>query len=460
MSEIKFGTDGWRAVTDKDFNEKNVTRATKAIAKYILDNFGLQKPVLIGYDPRFKADYFAKKAAEIFKNIGFNVYLTEKVVATPVIAYSAKYRNACAVMFTASHNPPEYLGMKFIPDYAGPATTEITSEIVANLDKEVPEKDNGYINYVNFDSVYIEHIEHLIDFDKIAASNFKINYDALFGAAGHLFTKLLLKHHVQFTLKNIIFDGNFGGKMPEPAEKFLTELKEKCKETGNIGFSNDGDGDRFAVIDENGEYVTANEVISILLKHLSVNKKIKGKLVKTVSGSLMLDIYAKKNNIEVIETPVGFKWVGKAMRENKIILGGEDSGGLSINGHIPEKDGILANLLILEAVAYSKKSVAELKKDIAKEVGCSFINKRNDAKLENDEMVKSAIEKLENAEKISTFKIVRKSNLDGIKLYLDDEVTSILVRKSGTEPLLRVYCESDSDKKITKIFKAVDKLIK
>ncbi|MCR5260202.1 MAG: hypothetical protein K6C94_00005 [Candidatus Gastranaerophilales bacterium] len=460
MGEIKFGTDGWRAVTDKDFNDKNVERATNAIAKYIIDNFGYQKPVLIGYDPRFKADYFAKKAAEIFKNIGFNVYLSEKVVATPVIAYSAQHRNACAVMFTASHNPPEYLGMKFIPDYAGPATTEITSEIVANLDKKVVQKPGGYINYVNFDTVYKEHIERLINFDKIAKAKFKVNYDALFGAAGHLFTEILLKHHVQFTLRNIIFDGNFGGKLPEPAERFLTELKEKCKETGNIGFSNDGDGDRFAVIDENGEFVTANEVLAILLKHLSVNKKVKGKLVKTVAGSLMVDIFAQKNNIEIVETPVGFKWVGKAMRENEIIIGGEESGGLSVNGHIPEKDGILANLLILEAVAYSKKSVAELRKDIAKEVGCSFINKRNDAKLENDEMVKSALDKLSKAEKISTFKIVRKNTLDGIKLYLDDDVTSILVRKSGTEPLLRVYCESDSDKKITKIFKAVDKLIK
>lgn len=459
MSDIKFGTDGWRAVVGKDFNDKNVIRASKAIAKYILDKFGRQKPVLIGYDARFKADYFAKLSAEIFRKTGFNVYLSEKVVATPVLAYSAKLKNACAIMFTASHNPPEYLGMKFIPDYAGPATDDITSQIVANLDKEIPQTENGYFSLVSFDEDYISHIEQIIDFKKISQKKLKVNYDALFGAAGHIFTRILLKHHIAFTLKNIIFDGNFGGKLPEPAERFLSELKEKCKETNNMGFSNDGDGDRFAVIDEKGNFVTANEVIAILLKHLSQNKKIKGKLVKTVAGSLMLDIFAQKNNLEVVETPVGFKWVGKAMRENKVIIGGEESGGLSIDGHIPEKDGILANLLIIEAVAYSNKTVFELRKDLQKEIGCKFINKRNDVKLENADLVKKALEKLSEADKIGSRKIVRKNNADGIKLYLKDGVTSILVRKSGTEPLLRIYCESDDEKKIESIFKAINKII-
>lgn len=459
MSDIKFGTDGWRAVVGKDFNDENVIKTSKAIAKYILDKFGRQKSVLIGFDPRFKAEYFAKLSAEIFRKAGLYVYLSKKVVATPVLAYSAKLKNACAVMFTASHNPPEYLGMKFIPDYAGPATDEITSEIVANIDKKVPQTEKGYFDTVSFDEDYIKHIEHIIDFKKIAAKKIKVNYDALFGAAGHIFTRILLRHHIAFTLKNIIFDGNFGGKLPEPAERFLTELKEKCKETKNIGFSNDGDGDRFAVIDENGDFVTANEVIAILLKHLKTNKKVKGKLVKTVAGSLMLEILAKKNDIEVVETPVGFKWVGKAMRENQVIIGGEESGGLSINSHIPEKDGILANLLMIEAVAYSGKTVAGLRKEIQKEAGCKFINKRNDVKLENADLVKKALEKLSEADKIGSRKIVRKNNADGIKLYLKDGVTSILVRKSGTEPLLRIYCESDDEKKIESIFKAINKII-
>ena len=174
----------------------------------------------------------------------------------------------------------------------------------------------------------------------------------------------------------------------------------------------------------------------------------------------MLDIYAEKNGVEVVETPVGFKWVGKAMRENDIIIGGEESGGLSIKGHIPEKDGILANLLIAEAIAYSGKTAVQLRKDIFTETGCKFINKRNDIKLQNDELVKAALEKLNETDTFGKYKIVRKNRADGIKLYLEDNVTSILVRKSGTEPLLRVYFESDSDDKIAELIAFADKIVK
>lgn len=460
MSEIKFGTDGWRAITDKDFNDENVTRATKAIAKYIIDNFGTEKKVLIGYDARRKADYFAKLSADLLKNTGLKVLLSEKVVATPVLAFSAQELNACAIMFTASHNPPEYLGMKFIPDYAGPATTEITNEIVLNIDKPCPHNNGGSIELYSFDEPYTAHIENLIDFAKIEKAGIKVNYDALHSAAGKLFTCILKKHNIEFEAENLDYDENFGGKLPEPAERFLGELKQKCKTTGNIGFSNDGDGDRFALIDENGNFTSANEVIAILLKHLKENKNIGGKLVKTVAGSRMLDIFAEKLNVDVVETPVGFKWVGKAMRENEIIIGGEESGGLSIHGHIPEKDGILANLLIIEAKAYFKKQIAELRERIMYNVGCKFINKRNDLKLQNDDIVNAAMKKFQETEKIGKYTIFLKNYADGIKLYLNDKRSCILIRKSGTEPLLRIYFESDSEDKIQELQAAVDELLK
>lgn len=460
MSEIKFGTDGWRAVIDKDFTDENVERASYAIVKYILDNFGIEKKVIIGFDPRLKADYFAKLSAKIFKTVGFKVLLSEKVVPTPVLAYSAKFQNACAIMFTASHNPPEYLGMKFIPDYAGPATNEITAEIVSNIDKEVKIQSTGTIETFNFVPDYIEHIEKLVDLKKIAQSGIKVNYDALYGADGVVLVNIFKKYGIPCEATNLNYDPNFGGKLPEPAEKFLGDLKEKCKNTKNVGFSNDGDGDRFALVDENGSFVTANEVIAILLKHLKINKKVSGKLVKTVAGSLMLDIYAKNLGVEVVETPVGFKWVGEAMRKHETIIGGEESGGLSVKGHIPEKDGIIAILLICEAMAYTGKTAVELRKEIVDEAGCIFINKRNDVKLSSDELVKSALEKLKSAEKIGNFEIIRKNYADGIKLYLNDEITSILVRKSGTEPLLRIYFESDSNEKIQNLIEKVDELIK
>lgn len=460
MSEIKFGTDGWRAIIDKDFTDNNVTRASYAIAKYVLDNFGIEKKIIIGFDPRLKADYFAELCANVFKTVGFKVLISEKVVPTPVLAYSAKLQNACAIMFTASHNPPEYLGMKFIPDYAGPATNEITSEIVSNIDKVVKTQPTGAIELFNFVPDYIKHIEKLVDLKKIAESSLKVNYDALHGADGVVLVEIFKKYGIPCDATNLNYDPNFGGKLPEPAERFLGELKEKCKATAHVGFSNDGDGDRFALIDENGNFVTANEVIAILLKHLKVNKHFTGKLVKTVAGSLMLDIYAKNLGVEVVETPVGFKWVGEAMRTHETIIGGEESGGLSIKGHIPEKDGIIAILLICEAIAYTGKTAVELRKEIVDEAGCLFINKRNDVKLSSDELVKSALEKLKNAVKVGEFDIVRKNYADGIKLYLNDNVTSILVRKSGTEPLLRIYFESDSDEKIKNLIEKVDKLIK
>ena len=460
MSDIKFGTDGWRAITDKDFNDENVARTTKAIVKYIVDNFGTDKKVLIGFDARRKADYFAKLSADILKNSGLKVLLSEKVVATPVLAFSAQQLNACAIMFTASHNPPEYLGMKFIPDYAGPATTEITNEIVANIDKSSPENHGGSVELYSFDEPYIAHIEKLIDFEKIEKSEIKINYDALHSAAGKIFTGILKRHNIKFEAENLNYDENFGGKLPEPAERFLTELKQKCKETGNIGFSNDGDGDRFALIDENGDFTSANYVIAILLRHLYINKKISGKLIKTVAGSRMLDIFAEKLNVEVLETPVGFKWVGKAMRENEVIIGGEESGGLSIHGHIPEKDGILANLLIIEAKAYFKKPITKLKYELLNVVGCKFINKRNDIKLQSDDIVNQAMKKFKDAEKIGEFKIFLKNYADGIKLYLSDKRSCILVRKSGTEPLLRIYFESDTEGKIEKLQSSVEELLK
>lgn len=460
MSEIKFGTDGWRAVIDKDFTDKNVERASYAIAKYILDNFGIEKKIIIGFDPRLKADYFAKLSANIFKKVGFNVLLSEKVVPTPVLAYSAKFQNACAIMFTASHNPPEYLGMKFIPDYAGPATNEITAEIVSNIDEEVKTQPTGSIETFNFIPDYIEHIEKLVDLNKIAQSGIKVNYDALHGADGVVLVDIFKKYGIPCEASNLNYDPNFGGKLPEPAERFLGDLKERCKNSKKVGFSNDGDGDRFALVDENGSFVTANEVIAILLKHLKVNKNVTGKLVKTVAGSLMLDIYAKNLGVEVVETPVGFKWVGEAMRNHETIIGGEESGGLSVKGHIPEKDGIIAILLICEAMAYTGKTAVELRKEIVDEAGCIFINKRNDVKLSSEELVKSALEKLKSAEKIGDFEIIRKNYADGIKLYLNDEITSILVRKSGTEPLLRIYFESDSNEKIQNLIEKVDKLIK
>jgi phosphomannomutase len=453
MAEIKFGTDGWRAVTGKDFNDTNVDTVTDAIAKYVLDEFGINKKIIIGYDPRNMADVYSMRCAKRLVEIGFEVLYSEKIIPTPILAYNARLLNACAIMFTASHNPPQYLGIKFIPDYAGPATSDITDKIVANLGQAVKSQRDGSIHLQDFLPEYEIQLEKLVNFDKIRElKNTNIIFDGFYSASIGYFDKILAKHNIKFETMNMFHDKNFGGLMPDPKPKYLKDLIEKVKERRNsIGLANDGDADRFGVINENGEFVTPNEIIAILLIHLSKNKGLKGSVVKTVGASLLLDKVAEKLGIEIIETPVGFKHVGEAMRKYNPVIGGEESGGLSIQGHIPEKDGLLANSLILEAIAYEQKSLVDLQKGLYDFVGCKFYNDRIDKHLENTEEIKPVLEKFREMSSVGNYKIIKTDLKDGVKLYLDDNSSWILVRPSGTEPLLRIYFESDSEEKIEKL---------
>ncbi len=449
MSEIKFGTDGWRAVVGKDFNEENVRTVTKAIGKYVFDNFGLDKKIIVGYDPRNMAFEFASQTATQLSEYGFEVLLSDKIIPTPVLAYNAKHLNACAVMFTASHNPPEYLGIKFIPDYAGPATSDITDELVYNLSLPFKSQGVGKVRNYNFSPDYFAHIEKIIDFEKIKNFDKNIIFDGLYAASIGYFDKLLDNHGIKYDSLHMFHDVNFGGGMPEPKPKYLKELIEKVKLTPNsVGFANDGDSDRFGVINENGEYVSPNEIIAILLMHLRKHKNYSGLLVKTVGASLLLNKVAEKLGVEVIETAVGFKHVGEAMRKYNPIIGGEESGGLSIQGHIPEKDGILANLLILEAMAYENKSLVDLQKELYDFVGCKFYNDRIDKRLDNVDEIKPILEEYKNKTKIGDFEVKNIDTKDGVKLYFTDNASWILIRPSGTEPLLRIYFESDSKDKL------------
>ena len=301
MTNIKFGTDGWRAVVGEDFNSENVTLATNAIAKYISDNFGLNKKIIIGYDPRNMADVFSKLCADTLVQKGFSVLYSKKVIPTPVLAYSAKHLDACAIMFTASHNPPKYLGLKFIPDYAGPATSEITDEIVKNIGESLENRIDGSFEYYDFSKDYFKHLETLIDFEKIKKAKIDIIFDGLYSATIGYFDKILKAHGIKFKSIHMKHDPNFGGGMPEPKPQYMQELIEMIKSKhGYVGFANDGDGDRYGVIDEKGNYVTPNEIMAILLLHLTKNKGLKGSLVKTVGGSTLLDLMAQKTNTELV----------------------------------------------------------------------------------------------------------------------------------------------------------------
>lgn len=456
---IKFGTDGWRAVLDKEFNDENVEKVTLAIAKYVYDTYGFEKQFLIGFDPRRQADYYAKKCAEILSEKGFLVTLSSKVVPTPVLAYNAKFRNACAIMFTASHNPPEYLGMKFIPDYAGPATSDITDAIVANLGKDfssVGKKTK--LNIADFGPAYFAGLKKLINFKKIKTLKSKILFDGFYSASIGYFDKILKDNNIEFDSMRMEHDVNFGGLMPDPKPKYLVKLIEEINSRHDtIGLANDGDADRFGVIDENGFYVPADVVITIILKYL-VKKKVRGSVVKTVGSSILIDETAKRLGVDVIETAVGFKHIGEAMRKNKVIIGGEESGGLSIQGHIPEKDGLLANLLLLEAVADSGVTLEVLHRQAYEFVGCKFYTDRIDLKKNNPDEISEIIERFKNAKEFCGCEVTDVGLKDGVKLMLGEK-TKILVRPSGTEPILRIYFETDDRTHLQELMDAVNNFI-
>lgn len=467
--KIKFGTDGWRAIIADQFTFSNVELVTKAIIGYIKDHYSEDKPVIIGYDTRFLCDKFALRAAKVLNEYGINVKITERDAPTPVVAFSAKDLNSAgALMFTASHNPPEYCGIKYIPDYAGPATPDITDVIVSNVEK-LQNGDDSFLTKSSkqgttekFDPKpkYFEWVRKIVNLDKIRENPVKVFYDPMYATGRGYLDELLKEAGCDVTVLHNWIDPLYGGGMPEPKAEFLGEVIKAVKENKpSIGFGTDGDADRFGVIDEDGNYLMPNMVIAVLLHHLVENKGYKGSIVRTVATTHMLDMLAEKYNLKIHETAVGFKHVGEIMRKEDVIIGGEESGGLSILHHIPEKDGIIANLSIIEALAYTKRPLNQIQKDIKEEIGSDFFNERLDLKV--DESVKVSFVK-QFAEtppaSIAGVKVEKVSTIDGAKLYLEDN-SWILTRPSGTEPLLRVYFETHSKEQLTKMIKEIKDMV-
>lgn len=449
--KIEFGTDGFRGIIAGDFTFENVQKISHGIIKYLRDNLPDRKSILIGYDPRFMADEFARFCADIFVAAGYDTMLSNCVCPTPVLAYAATVakNSAGAVMFTASHNPKNYLGMKFIPNYGGPATKQITDIIVKNIEEgyKAPFCGGGKIINSDFREVYFSHLESLIDFNTIKKANIKFIYDGLFSASIGTFDEILNRHGINYEIVNNHYDPNFGGFLPEPKEKFMHH-----KKNGFLTFANDGDADRYGVIDENGQWVSPNEILAILLKYLVENKNAQGKMIKTVGVSALVDVVSQKLNIETETTPVGFKWLSEKMRKCPAILAGEDSGGLSTGSHIPEKDGIYANLLILEMISTLQKPLCALRSELLEFAGVNFYCDRVDVKLEDKEQMCSLQQKFLQMFDIAGMQIYDVLKVDGAKFYLGEEKLSwVLMRPSGTEPLLRFYIESDSTETLDKI---------
>ncbi|MBR8829232.1 MAG: phosphoglucomutase/phosphomannomutase family protein [Gomphosphaeria aponina SAG 52.96 = DSM 107014] len=461
MNKINFGTDGWRGIIADDFTYPNVWKVTRAIASYLETAYPKSSPILVGYDTRFLADEFAYSAAEVLADLGWQVQITFRDCPTPVIAYNTKYlKTAGALQFTASHNPPEYCGIKYIPDYAGPATTEITNKIVADLESatDTPPTGNYSENISYFDPKpeYIKFLYSMLDIEKIRMAGLKVKYDALYSTSRGYLDEILNHCGCKVETFNAKRDVLFGGGMPEPQGKQLALLQDVVKkDSADLGMATDGDGDRFGIVDEQGNIVEGNAIFLVLARHLIKNKGKTGAIVRSVATTHLLDKLAAKYGLEIFETPVGFKHIGEKMRSTQVLIGGEESGGLSIIGYIPEKDGMLANMLVAEAIAYEGKPLSMLVAEVMAEVDGPTYNHRFDLKLEDKQKADLLTE---IPPEIAGIQVKEVSQKDGIKLYLADGGW-VLLRFSGTEPLLRVYCETDSLEKQDKIVEYLTKNI-
>ena len=445
---IHFGTSGWRAVIADEFTFAAVGKVTEAICAQFANE--TDKPVIVAHDTRFLGEKFAAECAEIVVGKGFEVLLCEGPTPTPTVAHAIRSNGAiCGINFTASHNPPEYSGMKLSTADGAPALPEVTTKVEALLGKAPENRPKGVTEKgaKSFDprDGYLADLEQKIRFDLIGAAGGHYAYDPLWGTGRGYLDQLLRHHGLSVTTIHDWRDVLFGGRAPEPEVTHLQELRdlvlsEKCV----LGLATDGDGDRFGVIDANGQFITPNQLIAILFDYLAESRNWQGGVARSVATSHLVDRVAKLRGLPVYETPVGFKYIGELINDDKIILGGEESAGLSIKGHYPEKDGLLACLLAAEAVAARHASLTDQLEQLFAKTG-RLESGRIGVQL-TPELMPKLKEKLK--EEPTTFagrKVKTLDRIDGLKIIFEDD-SWLLVRPSGTEPLVRIYAESESAK--------------
>ncbi len=447
---IVFGTSGWRAVIADQFTFEHVALVTRAIADYLDTHAAADQPVIVGYDTRFLADRFARCAAEVLAARGRRVLLADRDVPTPAVAHAIlHHRAAGGVNLTASHNPPEYCGIKFSPEWGGPAEPETTRWIEARIaalreggDAE-PARPNGSIERVDPRDAYTAHLRTLIDFPAIRAAKLRVAVDVLYGTARGYLDALLAAEGCDVTALHDRLDPLFGGGAPDPSERRLAELASLVRERRHhLGVATDGDADRFGVVDADGAYISANEVLALVVDYLIRTRGAKGGVARSVATSHLVDAVAARHGREVYETGVGFKYIGRLIADGKLVAGGEEAQGLTIGGHVPDKDGILTCLLLVEMVAKTGKPLRIQLEELIAAVGARYY-RRVDRPLSPDGGHRLR-ERIGQLARIGEFPILRRTEVEGItKLYVDDS-SWVIIRPSGTEPVVRVYAESTS----------------
>lgn len=467
VRKIEFGTSGWRGVIGEDFTFENVRIAVQGIVNFIHEQ-GIDKGgILVGYDTRFLSEKFAAEAAKVLAFNDFKAYLCNRDIPTPCIAYETVRRGLLgAINFTASHNPPEYNGLKFSTANGAPALPEVTRAIEKQIHKlqatnerlDIYEKKE-LIETIDPRERYLAHLRDIIDLEAIGKSGIRIAVDPLFGTSRDYLDYFLLETNIEIKSIHNYRDPYFGGYSPECDLKNLASLRRLVAvEKYDIGLATDCDGDRFGIIDERDRFIAPNQVLALLALYMKRNRKFEGGLARSIATTHLMDLIATKLDVPLYETPVGFKYIGELILEDKLAFGGEESAGLGIRGHLPEKDGILACLLVAEMLATTGKTFTELSNDMFSEFGPRF-TKRLDIKV--TPAIRQRIEAMiENPpEEVDGIAVSKVKKLDGVKLIFDEQ-RWLLFRLSGTEHVVRVYAEACTPKDLKALVGMGRKLVK
>jgi phosphomannomutase len=451
MTPIKFGTDGWRAVIADDFTFANLGRVAQATVRWLKKRYGETPRVVLGHDTRFMGREFAEHVARIFGTQGISVRFADTFTTTPAISWATKHFGCNAgIVITASHNPPKYNGFKIKADFGGPAPPELIAEVEQELSSAEPPSvlptfddlvSDGPIELIDLNSAYLNLLREKLDIEGIAR-NLKIAHDAMFGAAQGLVSRLL--GHDRVVELHCDFNPGFHGQSPEPIERNLQALAEVVvREKCDLGLANDGDADRIGLFDETGRFVTSHEILALLVKYLHKEQGLKGDVIKTFSTTHLLEKMGQAYGLRVETTPIGFKHIAKEMVQRDVLVGGEESGGIAVKGHIPERDGIYIGLLIAEMLVRRGQKLSALVQELYEEFGPHFTY-RIDLHTTEDKK-QSALRQLRERgglQEVAGDAVREVQTLDGFKHITDRGW--VLVRPSGTEPLLRVYAEAPS----------------
>jgi phosphoglucomutase len=468
--KIKFGTSGWRAIIADEFTFENVARVTHAIAQYVKSTtvkFGKPK-ILVGYDTRFLSREFALKAASVLMEEGISAYVTKAPTPTPAQSfYIINAGFSGGINFTASHNPAQYNGLKFSIATGASAPGEVTSRIEELINKNMQEQKafgGGSIveNIPEVDALpgYMAHIKKFVDFKAIRRARLKIAIDPMYGAGMGYLDALLEPRALKIASIRSFPNPSFGGKSPEPKDATLDDIKALVKKKKfDLGLALDGDADRFGIIDRGGVYVDANYILCIITDYLARKWKKMKYVARSVATTGLLDRIAAHHNLKILETPVGFKHLGNALLKGDCLIAGEESSGLSVVGHIPEKDGILACLLMAEIAAKHKMSIMEMREKLFKKFGKLLFGRFN-LHLKSETQKQGFLEKLKNnpPSALAGKKVTHINRKDGFKFILEGG-SWMLLRPSGTEPLIRMYAEAESEGMLSLLLEDAKKLV-